>query len=175
MLSKFELRRLAKAVGAIPLARLGAPTPEEMGYCDEIIQEELSANVVTIFRSNTEESRIATIVLRGPTKNILDDLERAVDDGVNNYKALCKDPRVVAGAGAAEIECSRRLTQVGEVALGLEQYSIKKYAEALHVVPNTLAENCGMSIMDANALLLSAHEAGEEYAGIDVEVCCGMF
>jgi T-complex protein 1 subunit theta len=95
-----------------------------------------------------ETTRTATIVLRGGTTNTLDDLERAIDDGVNVVKAAVKDARLVAGAGATEIELAKRLHAVGERTPGLNQYAIKKFAEAFEVIPRTLAENAGMDVSE---------------------------
>lgn len=65
--------------------------------------------------ADKEDSRVATIVIRGSTSNIMDDLERSVDDAVNSYKALTKDSRFLPGAGATEIELAKQLTSYGEV------------------------------------------------------------
>lgn len=91
--SKFDLRRLSKAVNATVLPRLTPPTPEELGYCDSCLVEELGDTNVVTFRSDSKSHRIATIVVRGATNNFMDDVERAVDDGVNTFKALTKDGR----------------------------------------------------------------------------------
>ena len=74
-------------------------------------------------------SQLATLVLRGSTVNILDDFDRAVSDGVAAFKTLTKDPRLVAGAGAAEMELSRLLREYGENNATMEQYAILKFAE----------------------------------------------
>ena len=152
--SKFDLRRLCRVVNATPLARLGAPTPEEMGWVDIFETKEVGGDRVTVLRqehhpgdknaSAGEKSKMATIILRGATQNLLDDLERAVDDGVNVLKALLKDGRLVPGAGATEIELSRRVETYGSTLKGLPQYSVKRFAEALEVVPLTLADNAGL-------------------------------
>jgi T-complex protein 1 subunit theta len=89
--SKFELRRLCKCLNAAPLARLGAPNEEEMGTCDEVYVSEIGSQKVTIFKRDSEDCRLATLVLRGSTNNLLDDIERAVDDAVNTFKSLLKD------------------------------------------------------------------------------------
>lgn len=65
--------------------------------------------------TDKEESRISTIVVRGSTENIMNNLERAIDDGINTFKALTKDPRFVPGAGATEIQLAQQLTTFGEV------------------------------------------------------------
>merc|ERR1712137_735573 len=120
VLSKFDLRRLCRVVGATPLARLGAPTPEEAGYVDVFETIEVGGDRVTVFRQEEEtRTRTATIVLRGSTTNVLDDVERAIDDGVNVIKGLIKDGRLCPGAGATEVELSRRLTEFAEQTAGL--------------------------------------------------------
>ena len=112
ILSKFELSRLCRVVGASPLARLGAPMPDEMGNIDIVETIEIGGDRVTVFRQENEQTRTATMVLRGATQNHLDDVERAVDDGVNVVKAITKDPRLVPGAGAAEMQLIERISAI---------------------------------------------------------------
>jgi T-complex protein 1 subunit theta len=157
ILSKFELRRLCRVVGATPLARLGAPMPEEMGNIDVVETLEIGGDRVTVFRQENEQTRTATLVLRGATQNHLDDVERAVDDGVNVVKAITRDPRLVPGAGAAEMQLVERVTALADKTSGLAQYAIRKYAEAFEVVPRTLAESAGLDATEVLAKLYTAH------------------
>jgi len=167
--SKFELRRICKAVGATPLIKLAAPTPEELGHADVVTVEEIGSTRVTIFRQESDESGISTIVVRSSTSNLADDIERAIDDGVNVFKGIIKDPRFVPGAGATEIELARRLQAYGDSVPGLSQYAIKKYGEAFEVVPRTLAENAGLKATDILSSLYAAHAKEQINDGIDVE------
>lgn len=176
VLSKFELRRLCRVVGATPLARLGAPMPDEMGSVDIVETVEIGGDRVTVFRQEHEATRTATLVLRGATQNHLDDLERAVDDGVNIVKAITKDSRLVPGAGATEMQLLERVTSFGDRTTGLAQYAIRKYGEAFEVIPRTLAESAGLDGTEVLARLYAGHAAGpkgkhsEEWTlGVDIE------
>jgi T-complex protein 1 subunit theta len=79
--SKWELRRLCGAVNATALVRLGPATPDEAGFVDLVEVREIAGKKVTVFMQEGEDSRVASIVLRASTHNVLDDLERAIDDG----------------------------------------------------------------------------------------------
>jgi len=162
ILSKFELRRLCRVVGATPLARLGAPMPDEMGSVDVVETLEIGGDRVTVFRQENEATRTATLVIRGATQNHLDDIERAVDDGVNVVKAITRDSRLVPGAGATEMQLVERISAYGERTPGLAQYAIKKYAEAFEVIPRTLAESAGLDATEVLSRLYTAHHASSE-------------
>lgn len=208
VLSKFDLRRLCRVVNATPLARMGAPTPEEAGFVDVFECTEIGGDRVTVLRqldpsdpadssslslsssssdpastlsspssasspARSEKTRTATIVLRGATQNRLDDLERAIDDGVNVIKALLKDARLVPGAGATELALARRVDAYGGGLRGLAQHAVKRWAQALEVVPRTLAENAlgGAEGNEVVSRLWAKHEGpGGEVYGVDVEV-----
>ena len=157
VLSKFELRRLCRVVGATPLARLGAPMPDEMGKVDVVETLEIGGDRVTVFRQENDATRTATLVIRGATQNHLDDIERAIDDGVNVVKAITRDPKLVPGAGATEMQLIERISAYGEKTPELSQYAIKKYAESFEVIPRTLAESAGLDATEVLATLYAAH------------------
>ncbi|EYE99943.1 chaperonin-containing T-complex subunit CCT8 [Aspergillus ruber CBS 135680] len=177
ILSKFELRRLCRVVGATPLARLGAPMPDEMGAVDIVETAEIGGDRVTVFRQEDANSptRTATIVLRGATQNHLEDVERAIDDGVNVVKAITKDPRLVPGAGATEIQLVERISAFADKTPGLPQHAIRKFAEAFEVIPRTLAESGGLDATEVLSRLYTAHQSKgseeEPYwtTGVDLE------
>lgn len=170
--SKWDMRRLAKSIGATVLPRLSPPTPDEMGFCEAVKVEEIGdTRIVSFQRSN---SRLCTIVLRSGTNNVLDDLERCVDDAVNNYKLLTKDKRLVPGAGATEVELSKRLAEKAEQCPGMDQYGINCLSKAYESMPRQLAENSGNDPSKAISKLLAAHAAMEgnlqgESIGINVD------
>jgi T-complex protein 1 subunit theta len=162
---------------------MGAPTPEEAGYVDIFETTEVGGDRVTVLRQLARgepgfdptapaRTRTATIVLRGATQSRLDDLERAVDDGVSVLKSLLKDARLVPGAGATELELAKRVDAYGAGLRGLAQHAVRRYATALEVVPRTLAENAlgGAEGNEVLSRLWAKHESldGARW-GVDVE------
>jgi len=169
VMSQFDMRRVCRATKARAQVSMGAVGSEEIGFCAHVAVREFGLMKCTVFsQDEKDDSPVASIVLRASTQNILDDLERACDDGINVVKAMGRDQRFLAGAGASEIELARRLKSFGEKRAGLEQYSIKAYAEALEVVPRTLAENAGLDALQVKANLYAAHEKGETSVGVDI-------
>jgi T-complex protein 1 subunit theta len=169
IMSKFELRRIAKSIGASLLVRLGAPTKEEMGYADKIFVDEISSHKCIIVLRDSDENKLSTVVVRGSTYNMLDNIERIVEDGVNSYKAACKDRNFVAGAGAIEMYLSNGIKQFGKTVTSLDQYAIAKFAEAFEVVPRTLAENSGLNVNEVIANLYGKVSV-DPNSGIDIKV-----
>uniref|UniRef100_A0A0E0GV67 CCT-theta n=1 Tax=Oryza nivara TaxID=4536 RepID=A0A0E0GV67_ORYNI len=191
--SKFELRRFCRTTGSIALLKLSRPNADELGYADSVSVEEIGgARVcfmplflsnrhdfillttfnslqVTVVKNEEGGNSVATVVLRGSTDSILDDLERAVDDGVNTYKSMCRDSRIIPGAAATEIELARRLKEFSLKETGLDQYAIAKFAESFEMVPRTLAENAGLSAMEIISSLYAEHAGGNTKVGIDLE------
>lgn len=167
--SKFEMKRMCSAVGARTLARLDIPTAEDLGHCDNVDVLEMGGKNIVCFAQDKDDSKLSTIIIRGATQNVLDDVERAIDDGINVFKALTKDKRVVAGAGAIEMELQKTLTSYAELNPGLDQYAVRKYASSFEVVARTLAEVSGYNGTDTVTQLEADHQAGKKYAGINLE------
>eukprot|EP00918_Siedleckia_nematoides_P046044 GHVU01100921.1.p2 GENE.GHVU01100921.1~~GHVU01100921.1.p2 ORF type:complete len:301 (-),score=88.59 GHVU01100921.1:91-897(-) len=168
--SQWELRRLCRATKANPLTTLQPVDPRDQGHCTEVYCKEIGELFVTVFaQEKNDESAVSTILLRGNTFNQLNDIERATDDGVNVIRALGRDARFVPGAGAFDIEMSRKLAALAATREGVDQYAYKAYGEAFEVVPRTLAENAGMDAMKTLADLYAAHERGDTGFGIDID------
>lgn len=167
--SKFDLRRLAKTVNATVLPRLTTPTAEELGYCDIVQVDEVGDTHVVIFRIESTEARISTIVIRGSTDNYMDDIERAIDDGVNTFKGIARDGRFVPGAGATEIELAQQLLQFADTLPGLEQYAVRKFALALESIPRALADNSGADATEIINKIYKSHREGNKNTGFKIE------
>jgi T-complex protein 1 subunit theta len=169
IMSKFELRRVCRATRSTALVRLGPPTPEEMGSCESVVRKEIGGKKVIVFNQGEENCNVATIILRASTENLLNDLERAIDDGVNCVKSTCLDPRFCPGGGATEIELARLLAIYADTCPGLEQYAIKKFAECFETIPRAMAENSGRHVEEVISKLYAAHGAGNISVGLDLQ------
>jgi len=170
--SKFELRRLCQATGATAMVRVGRPTPEELGQVGVAEQRELGQTQIVVFQNadTNAHNDVCTIVLRASSTNILEDQERAINDGVNVYRALCRDPRLLPGGGATEIELAARLSAYGDTLPGLEQYAVRAYAQAFEVIPRSLAQNAGHKTTELVSDLYAAHARGDVTHGVTMNV-----
>lgn len=166
--SKFDLKRFCHAVGATSLSSLHKPDPSDLGFASSLDVEEVGGHKCTIVRQSEPSSQLATIVIRGATENVMDDVERAVDDGVNAFRAACRDSRLLPAGGATELALSRKLREAAKRETGLEQYAMAKFAESLEIVPRVIAENAGLNSTDALSNLHAAHASGHHRAGVDV-------
>jgi len=168
--SKFDVRRVCNTTGASTLVRLGAPTPEEMGFISKIQVQEIGGRTcVVLDQDRAHDSKVSTIVLRASTTSLLDDLERAVDNGVQTVRNVVKDTRLAHGAGAYEADMAAKLRTFAETkAGGLEQYAVFKFAEAFECVPRALADNAGLDATKVVADLRAKHGKGDVAAGVYV-------
>ena len=173
MQSKFDLRRICLATGATAVIRIGPCTPEEMGFCSCIeVREVGGRKLIVIDQKLDEDTSVATVIIRASTSNVLNDVERAVDDGVNAVRSLFVDPRLLPGGGAVELELSKRLKAYADEVMGLDQYGIRKFAESFEAIPRILAENSGCDPTSKMHTMIASHAApGTENVGFDVETC----
>jgi T-complex protein 1 subunit theta len=167
--SKFELRRICDVVRATSQMRAGPVKPSEIGVCESVAEVEYGETTVMSFRlAEGEAAAMSTIVVRASSRNLLDDAERAINDGVNIYRQLCRDPRLVPGGGATEIALARSIVEYADTIPGLEQYAIRAFGEAFEIIPGSLASNSGRLATDVVAEMTSAHSAGKSTIGVNV-------
>ncbi|MFW6045290.1 MAG: thermosome subunit beta [Natronomonas sp.] len=115
-----------------------------------------------------EESHGVTLLLRGSTDHVVDELERGIGDALDVVAQTVSDGRVLAGGGAVEIEIAGRVRDYADSVSGREQLAVEAFADAIELVPRVLAENAGLDAIDTVVDLRSAHEDGDETAGLDV-------
>ena len=138
-----------------------------MGVATSVKVQQLGGRTLTVFQTPIPNWRHWCFVpVPSPS---LQDLERAVDDGVHAFEQLCRDGRVVPGAGATEMALSLKLHQLADVSPGLDQYAIRAFAKALEIIPRTLADTAGLDATQVVADLNAAHANGETMAGVNLE------
>lgn len=166
--SKFELRRFCRVSGASAISKFQAPTVDQIGFVQSCAVEEIGGAKVTRVEQSDALSSVCSIVIRGAAENSLDEIERCVDDGVNAYKVLCQDPRVVLSNGGVEKELAKRIRAFGNQLHGLDQHSVSAYADALDAIPKLLAENACQEDANEVSSSPSAPAAGADAATGDV-------
>ena len=164
---KSDMEKLAKATGAKILNSLDDVKEEDLGYAG-VVEERKIGNETMIFVKECKNPKAVTILVRGGTEHVVDETERAVKDALGDVAAALKDGKIVAGGGAVETELSLRLKDYAEQLKGKEQLAVEAYAEALEVIPRTLAENSGLDAIEILAELKAEHEKGKKDYGIEV-------
>ncbi|GAG30500.1 unnamed protein product, partial [marine sediment metagenome] len=109
-----------------------------------------------------------SILVHGGSEHVLDEIERAVMDGLGDVSCVVKSGLVVPGGGAIEVELARRLRNFGQSLTGREQLAVEEFANALEFIPTTLAENAGLDPIDILTELKAMHDSGDMNAGLNL-------
>jgi thermosome len=163
---KSDIERLEKATGARVATNLDDLSTEDLGIAGQVYEKKIFDEVL-LFIEDCIDPKAVSIILRGSTKHVAEEVERAVDDAIGVVAATVEDGQVVAGGGAPEIAIAKGLKEYADTISGREQLAIGAFAAALEVVPKTLAENAGLDSIDALVDLRSAHEKSP-YMGLNV-------
>ncbi|CRG98710.1 T-complex protein 1 subunit theta, putative [Plasmodium relictum] len=164
--SKFETLRICKLLNVSSLVRLTAPKPEEIGKVSSIYVSEIASKKVTII--NSKNKKVGTIILRGATYNLLDEVERCIHDGINSIKNAIKNNSFLFGGGCIEIQLCERLKKFACQLKGVDNYSVKVFAESFQVIPKILATNCGYNSTDVLNELINEHNKGNTESCINI-------
>ncbi|MGC9516748.1 MAG: thermosome subunit alpha [Methanomicrobiales archaeon] len=163
---KSDIDKLSKATGAKVVSNIDDLTAADVGLAGLVSEKRISGEEM-IFVEDCKEPKAVTLLVRGSTDHVVDEIERAVDDAIGVVAATVEDGKVLAGGGAPEIEIAKRLKDYAEAISGREQLAVAAFAEALEIVPKTLAENAGLDSIDSLVDLRAAHEQSP-YMGLDV-------
>ncbi|KAK4533800.1 hypothetical protein CCYA_CCYA19G4682 [Cyanidiococcus yangmingshanensis] len=165
---KTDNERLARATGARIVSRLDEATEEDVGTGAGLFDVRRLGEEYYSFIEQCEEPRACTVLLRGGSKDALNEIERNLHDALCVLRSLYGDTRVVPGGGATEMALSRALIERSALIEGAAQWPYRQVAEALEVIPRTLAENCGTSVVRLLTRLRALYaEAGHSNMGID--------
>lgn len=163
---KSDMERLEKATGGRLATNLDDITTEDLGAAGQVYEKKIFDEIM-LFVEDCVDPKAVSIILRGSTKHVAEEVERAVEDAIGVVAATVEDGKVVAGGGAPEIAIAKGLKEYADTISGREQLAIGAFAAALEVVPKTLAENAGLDSIDALVDLRAAHEKSE-YMGLNV-------
>ena len=162
-----DMKKLASATGGKILTTLEEVKSEDLGSAGLVEERKISGEEM-IFVEECQNPKAVSILLRGGTEHVVDELERGMNDGLRVVACALEDGKYVAGGGSAEIELALKLRDYAASVGGREQLAIQAFADALEVIPRSLAENAGLDPIDMLVALRSAHEKGEKTAGLDV-------
>jgi len=164
-----DMEKLAKATGAKIVNDLTEVSESDLGFAGTVEQKKIGGEEMT-FVEKCKHPKSVTILLRGGTEHVIDEIERAVIDAIGDIISVIKDGgRILAGGGSAEMELSKQLIKYSNTLSGREQMAIKSYALAMEVIPRTLAENAGIDSLDVLTNLKTKHDEkdGKNY-GLNV-------
>ncbi|MCK4280750.1 MAG: TCP-1/cpn60 chaperonin family protein, partial [Candidatus Lokiarchaeota archaeon] len=165
---KSDLEKLSKATGGMIFTGFGDLNKDKLGYAG-LVEERKIMKDSWIFVEKCKDPKAVVILIRGGTELIVDEAERAIHDALSVVKDVIEDENIVGGGGAPEVETAIQLRKFATTLGGREQLAVDVFADSLDIVPTTLAENGGLDQIDILVKLRAAHQAGNKYAGIDLE------
>jgi thermosome len=163
---KSDMKRLARATGGTVVSNIDDITAEDLGFAGSVAQKDVGGDE-RIFVEDVEEAKSVTLILRGGTEHVVDEVERAVEDSLGVVSVTLEDGKVLPGGGAPETQLSLGLRDYADSVGGREQLAVEAFADAIDVIPRTLAENAGLDPIDSLVDLRSKHDGGETAAGLD--------
>lgn len=166
-ISKTDMEKLAKATGANIITDLNDLSAKDLGRAGTVEEVRVGDEAMT-YVMDCKNPKAVTLLVRGSTEHVVDEVKRAVEDAIGDTIAALKNRKAVGGAGAPEIELSRNLLKYSESLSGREQLAVKAFAEAMEIIPRTLAENAGLDPIDVLTELRAAHDKKQKWAGINV-------
>jgi len=164
---KSDMEKLSKATGAKIVSSIKDLKKDDLGTA-AVVEEEKIAGDELIFVRDCKNPKAVSILLRGGTQHVVDELERAVKDAIGGVAAALEVGKYVTGAGAAEIELASRLRKYANSVGGREQLAVSAFADTLEIIPRTLAESAGMDAIDTLVKLREKHN--KEKDGVDLGV-----
>jgi archaeal chaperonin len=164
---KSDMETLARSTGATIVSSWKELTSNEIGSAGFVHEQKIGEDDM-IFVEKCPNPKAVTILVRGGTEHVADEIKRAVTDAIGDVAAAIKENKVVAGAGAVEIEIAKGLRSYASSLSGREQLAVEAFANAIEMIPRTLAENAGLDPIDVLTSLRSAHNQGQKWAGINV-------
>ncbi len=165
---KSDMEKLAKATGATIVTSIKDLSEKDLGFAGKVEEKKISGENM-IFVENCKDPKAVTILIRGGTEHVVDEAERALNDAIGVVSSVMEDGKAVAGGGSPEVALALRLRDYAKTVGGREQLAIEAFANALEIIPTTLAESAGMDPIDTLVELRAKQEKEKNpHLGIDV-------
>ncbi len=161
-----DMIKLGKATGGRVSANLDDLSEKDLGSANMVHQKKVESDK-WVFIEGCKNPQSVTMLIRGGSQRVIDEVDRSIHDALMVVKDVIEKPEIVAGGGAPESFAASQLKDWADNFDGREQLAIKKYAEALEVIPLTIAENAGMDPIDTMAKLRAKQSQGRKWTGID--------
>lgn len=163
-----DMEKLARATGGRIITDLADLKPQDLGTAGLVEERKLGEDKM-IFVEKCKDPRSVAIIIRAGLERMVDEAERAMTDALSVVSDVIETNKIVAGGGAVEVEVAKELRKYATSVGGREQLAIESFADAMEVIPKTLAENAGLEAIDVIADLRAAHQkADSQYKGINV-------
>jgi len=164
---KSDMDKLVKATGGNMVANLDGLSSKDLGFAGNVEEKKIGDDKMT-FVTECKNPKAVSIIVRGSTEHVVDELERGLHDALSVVKVALEDGKMTVGAGSAAAEIAMALRDYSPTVGGREQMAIEAFANAIEVIPKTLAENAGLDPINMMLDIRSAHKKGKKYAGINV-------
>jgi len=164
--SDSDMQALARATGARIVNNVEDISADDLGFAGSVAQRTIGGDT-SIVVDDVEEAKSVSLVLRGGTDHVLDEVERAIEDSLGVVRVTLEDGKVLPGGGAPETELALALRDYADSVGGREQLAVEAFADTLEAIPRTLAENAGHDPIDSLVDLRSQHDGGDQSAGLD--------
>ncbi len=163
---KSDMERLGRSTGANIINKIGELTADDLGYADVVELKKIEDEEMT-FITGVKEPKTVSVLVRGGTKHVADEVERSLVDAWSVVRVAIEDGMMVTGGGSTAMEIAMQLRDYAASVGGREQIAIEAYASAMESIPRTLAENAGLDPIDVLIEMRKQHKGGKKYAGLN--------
>lgn len=164
---KSDMEALTRATGAKIVSNINDISKDDIGYAG-LVEERKVAGDEMIFVEKCKDPKSVTLLIRGGSEHVVDEVERSLQDAIKGIAAAIELGKIVPGGGAIEIHLARHLRKYADSFKGREQLAVNAFAEAIEIVPRSLAENAGLDPIDKLAALRAEHDKEKTRTGLDV-------
>ncbi|MGC8687308.1 MAG: thermosome subunit beta [Candidatus Micrarchaeia archaeon] len=167
-IKKSDMEKLSRATGGKIVTSLDDLSNSDLGFAGMVEEKKIGGESM-VFVEKCKDPKSVTLFIRGGTQQVIDEVERSVTDVIGAVSSTIEDGKYVIGGGAIEVEIAKGLREFASEVGGKEQLAIQKFADALEVVPKTLAESAGMDTVDTLVQLRSKHNAKDgTFYGVEI-------